>query len=159
MVLAAACCVVRVHCRTLAHPTAADVVPLGRRKVAAWFGSNDEFQVLELRLVERVVERLLVLEPETTAVLLTGSYAKGTATVASDLDLMAITPSPRFDYRTWFEEQETDPPLHISVGAETADAWLAEAKCPARWSLGFPATSRASGRRAERRTNPIAGRF
>lgn len=98
---------------------------------------------LELRLVERVVERLLVLEPETTAVLLTGSYAKGSASLASDLDLMAITPSPRVDYRTWFKDQDTNPPLHISVGAETADAWLAEAKFPARWSLGFPAINRA----------------
>jgi hypothetical protein len=31
---------------------------------------------------------------------LTGSYAKGTAAVGSDLDLMAITPSPRIGYRT-----------------------------------------------------------
>lgn len=99
---------------------------------------------LEQPLVERVVDRLLALEPETTAVLLTGSYAKGTATVASDLDLMAITPSPRDDYRTWFEEQSTDAPLHISVGAETADSWLAEAKSPARWALGFPAINIAA---------------
>jgi hypothetical protein len=64
--------------------------------------------------------------------------------VASDLDLMAITPSPRVDCRTWFEEQGTDAPLHISVGAETADARQAEAKSPARWSLGFPAINSAS---------------
>lgn len=99
---------------------------------------------LEQALVERVVDRLLALELETTAVLLTGSYAKGTAAVASDLDLVAITPAPLVDYRTWFEEQNTDAPLHISVGAETADAWLAEAKSPARWSLGFPAINSAT---------------
>ena len=64
--------------------------------------------------------------------------------MASDLDLMAITPSPRVDYRTWFEDQDTDTTLHISLGAETADAWLAEATFPARWSLGFPAINKAS---------------
>ena len=53
---------------------------------------------LEQALGERVVEQLLALEPEATAVLLTGSYAKGTTAVASDLDLMAITPSPRVGY-------------------------------------------------------------
>ena len=99
---------------------------------------------LELRLVERVVERLLVHEPETTAVLLTGSYAKGTAAVASDLDLMAITPSPRSTTGHGSRSRTRTAPLHISLGAETADAWLAEAKFPARWSLGFPAINRAS---------------
>jgi predicted nucleotidyltransferase len=55
---------------------------------------------LERALVRRVVEQLDTLEPVATAVLLTGSYAKGTAAEASDLDLTAITPSPRVGYRT-----------------------------------------------------------
>jgi Nucleotidyltransferase domain len=103
-----------------------------------------QIEGLEQALVEPVVEQLLVLEPGATAVLLTGSYAKGTAAVASDLDLMAITPSPRVGYRTWFEEQRSDTPLHVSAGATTADAWLAKAKTPARWSLGFPAINTAA---------------
>jgi hypothetical protein len=99
---------------------------------------------LQQSLLERVVEQLYAHEPEATAVLLTGSYAKGTAAVASDLDLMAITPSPRVGYRTWFEERVEGAPLHVSAGATTADAWLAKATTPARWSLGFPAINTAA---------------
>jgi len=99
---------------------------------------------LDDALVGGVVEQLLALEPEATGVLLTGSYAKGTAAVGSDLDLMAITSSPRVGYRTWFEERIGHAALHISAGATTADAWVAEAATPARWSLGFPAINVAS---------------
>jgi Nucleotidyltransferase domain len=99
---------------------------------------------LDGALVRRVVEQLDTKEPEATAVLLTGSYAKGTAAEASDLDLMAITPSPRVDYRTWFEEQIGEAPLRVSAGATTAEAWLARATTPARWSFGFPAINAAS---------------
>lgn len=103
-----------------------------------------QIESLDDALVERTVEQLLRGEPEATAVLLTGSYAKGTAAVGSDLDLMAITPSPCIGYRTWFEERIGDAPLHVSAGATTADAWRAEATAPARWSLGFPAINAAS---------------
>jgi phosphoribosyl-AMP cyclohydrolase len=108
--------------------------------------SRLEHQVagLDDALVARVVEQLLALEPEATAVLLTGSYAKGTAAVGSDLDLMAITSSPRVGYRTWFEARSSDAALHVSAGATTADAWLAKAATPARWSFGFPAINVAS---------------
>jgi phosphoribosyl-AMP cyclohydrolase len=99
---------------------------------------------LDDALVPQVVEQLLVLEPEATAVLLTGSYAKGTAAVGSDLDLMAITSSPRVGYRTWFEERIGDDALHVSAGATTPETWLAKAATPARWSLGFPALNAAS---------------
>lgn len=59
---------------------------------------------LQRALVVRVVERLLDLEPGLIAVLLTGSYAKGTASLTSDLDLVALTASiPRAEYRMWFE--------------------------------------------------------
>jgi hypothetical protein len=99
---------------------------------------------LEQALVERVVERLRALEPNATAVLVTGSYAKGTADPASDLDLTAITPSPRVEYRTWFEERGPGTPLHVSAGATTAETWDAKARTPARWSLGFPAINTAA---------------
>jgi phosphoribosyl-AMP cyclohydrolase len=99
---------------------------------------------LESSLVERVVEQLRSLEPEATAVLVIGSYAKGTAAPASDLDLVAITPSPRAGYRTWFEEQAGDAPLHVSAAATTTEAWQAKAATPARWSLGFPAINTAA---------------
>jgi hypothetical protein len=99
---------------------------------------------LDMALVERVVEKLLTLEPEATAVLLTGSYAKGTAALGSDLDLMAVTPSPRVGYRMWFEERADEPPLHVSAGSTTAEEWLSDGAEPARWSLGFPALNTAS---------------
>lgn len=76
--------------------------------------------------------------------LLTGSYAKGSASVASDLDVMVITSSePGVSYRTWFEEQSGDAPLHVSAGATTATGWLEDCGSPARWSLGFPAINEA----------------
>jgi hypothetical protein len=103
-----------------------------------------QIERLDSALVERVVQRLCTLEPEATAVLLTGSYAKGTPAAASDLDLMAITATPCVGYRTWFEEQVARDPLHVSAGAATADAWLAKAATPARWSLGFPAINAAA---------------
>ena len=99
---------------------------------------------LDEAFVERIVDRLCVLEPEATAVLLTGSYLTGTASPASDLDLMAISSTPRVGYRTWFEGRTGAAPLHISAGATTADAWLAEATIPARWSLGFSAINNAT---------------
>jgi hypothetical protein len=103
-----------------------------------------QIEGLNSALVERVVQQLCTLEPEATAVLLTGSYAKGTPAVASDLDLVAITATPRVGYRAWFEDQIPGDPLHVSAGAATADAWLAKAATPARWSFGFPATNTAA---------------
>lgn len=94
--------------------------------------------------MERVIDQLGTLEPEATAVLLTGSYARGAAALASDLDLVAITPSPRVGYRAWFAERTAEAPLHVSAAATTADAWLAKATRPARWSLGFPALNVAA---------------
>jgi hypothetical protein len=102
-----------------------------------------QIEGLDAALVERVVEQFLVLEPEARAILLTGSYATGTAAVASDLDLVALTPSPRTPYRTWFENERTDTPLHVSAGATTVGAWVAKGTTPARWSLGFPAINTA----------------
>lgn len=99
---------------------------------------------LDAALVERVLMKLLALEPAATAVLLTGSYAKGTAVIGSDLDLMAVTPSPRVGYRMWFEERVDDSPLHVSAGATTAGEWIADGAQPARWSLGFPAINAAA---------------
>ena len=93
----------------------------------------------------RVLERLLDLEPGLIAVLLTGSYAKGTASLTSDLDLVALTASiPRTDYRMWFEERRNGPPLHVSAGATTPSGWLARRDSPARCSFGFPAINEAN---------------
>ena len=50
---------------------------------------------LEPELVERVVARLRELEPSTVAVLVTGSYAQGTADEDSDLDVNVLTDGVR----------------------------------------------------------------
>ena len=93
---------------------------------------------LDEALVERVVDRLCLLKPDATAVLLTGSYLTGTASPASDLDLTVISSRPRVGYRAWFEERSGTAPLHVSSGTTTAGAWPARATIPARWALGLP---------------------
>ena len=99
---------------------------------------------IDSALLARVADRLAGLEPDTVALLATGSYAKGTATADSDLDLHALTSAaPRERYRRWFEARPDGPPLHVSAGAKTVDDWLAASAEPARWSLGFAARNDA----------------
>lgn len=95
---------------------------------------------LDPSLLEQVVAQLLDLEPSTTAIVVTGSYAKGTADADSDLDLRAATAGePIVDYRSWFEERPGADPLHVSASAMSIAAWLAWRTEPQRWALGFPA--------------------
>ena len=99
---------------------------------------------VETDVLRRAVARLLEHEPETIAVLLTGSHAKGIATAASDLDLTAITRSePAVDYRMWFEEDPPRPPLHVSAAAATHATYRSKGLQPATWSFGFPAVNAA----------------
>ena len=94
---------------------------------------------LEPELLVGVVGRLLELEPAAGAILVTGSYAKGTADERSDLDVRAITTEPpRVRYRTWFAERANGRPLHVSAGAKSVDDWLAAREQPNAWALGFP---------------------
>jgi phosphoribosyl-AMP cyclohydrolase len=73
------------------------------------------------------------------AVVVTGSYARGTADEHSDLDVRAITRSePDVRYRTWFIEGRGEKPLHVSFGAYSVDYWLGASRDPAWWALGFP---------------------
>jgi hypothetical protein len=91
------------------------------------------------QIVERAAERLRELEPGTVAVVVTGSYARGTADEHSDLDVRAITdPEPNVRYRTWFAERPGRKPLHVSLGAHSLAYWLAERERPAFWTYGFP---------------------
>jgi hypothetical protein len=86
-----------------------------------------------------IVERLVELEPEARAVVVTGSYAKDTARPDSDLDVRALTAGrPRVRYRTWFEQRPDGAPLHVSAGAKSLDDWLAARERPSPWALGFP---------------------
>lgn len=90
-------------------------------------------------VVGEAARRLRALEPSTIAILVTGSYAKGTADEDSDLDIRAVTDEdPVVRYRTWFQDRPGAKPLHVSAGAKTATAWLRERELPQQWTLGFP---------------------
>lgn len=94
---------------------------------------------LDEAVLERVVARLRELEPSTIAVLVTGSYAKGTADDSSDLDVEVVTADePRSPYRMWFEERPGRKPLHVSPGVKSLERWLAKRDEPQPWALGFP---------------------
>ncbi len=99
---------------------------------------------LDAELLRLVVARLRRQEPQTIAVLVTGSYAKGLATAASDLDLTAVTRRrPRVHYRMWFEDRAGAPPLHVSAGAASAAEWKERAGESADWALGLVACDAA----------------
>ena len=102
----------------------------------------DRFEVvagLDPELLEYVVYRLRELEPSTVAVLVFGSYAKGTADEDSDLDVEVVTEGePLVPYRTWFEERPGGKPLHVSPSVRSLAGWLAKRDEPQAWALGFP---------------------
>lgn len=89
-------------------------------------------------VVEPAVARLRELEPGAIAVLVGGSYAKGTSDELSDLDLTAILESDAGRYRTWFQERPGARPLHVSAGVQAIDERLAKTSEPASWWLGLP---------------------
>jgi len=94
---------------------------------------------LDADVLERIVARLHGLEPSTIAVLVSGSYAKGTAAEASDLDVQVVTTEqPRSPYRMWFEERPRQKPLHVSSSVKSLAGWLAKRDEPQAWALGFP---------------------
>ena len=95
---------------------------------------------VEPALLERVVRRLLELEPGAVALLVSGSYAKGLADEQSDLDLVVVREGePSCPYRMWFEERPEAAPLHISPSWRTLERCIAERSQPEDWGLGFPA--------------------
>ena len=95
---------------------------------------------LDPLLAQSIVGRLRGAEPAALAVLVTGSYAKRTASPESDLDLTVVTNhDPNARYWTWFEHRLRRRPLHVSVDAVTLRQWYQQASEPATWSLGFAA--------------------
>jgi hypothetical protein len=95
---------------------------------------------LDAPVLDRIVTRLRDVEPTAIAVLVFGSYAKGTADESSDLDVEVVTADePEIAYRMWFEERPDREPLHVSVGARSLSRWLAKREEPQAWGMGFPA--------------------
>jgi phosphoribosyl-AMP cyclohydrolase len=95
-------------------------------------------ETLPRDVVEGLVRRLREAEPAAIGVLVTGSYAVGRATSQSDLDLTVLTAVPEVcHYRTWFVPC-AGRLLHVSAGAVSLAAWIAEGDEVASWSLGFP---------------------
>ena len=89
-------------------------------------------------IIENWVERLRVEYPDTVAVILKGSHARGEAKPWSDIDFdVLVTGEDPEEYRTWLERTENRL-VHISVAVESLGAWLADAEEPSSWSLGFP---------------------
>ena len=98
--------------------------------------SNLRLSDIDLAVRDRLVRRILTEEPETSAILVRGSYARGTADHFSDLDLAALTTArPIGGHRTWFEPTQRGR-LHVSISVREINQWL-ENIVPASWSLGF----------------------
>jgi hypothetical protein len=114
-------------------------------------------QALEFDLLIRVLAQTRRHEPQAIAVLINGSYARGSAAATSDLDLHVITPSPLVARRTWFEPRRGQPPLHISLATGTAEQWMTDGGEPVDWSLGFPAVNAAIYLWAENATREYLG--
>jgi phosphoribosyl-AMP cyclohydrolase len=94
---------------------------------------------LDADVLDRIVARLRGLEPSTIAVLVSGSYAKGTADESSDLDVQVVTEDERQSlYRMWFEERPGRKPLHVSPSVKSLAVWLAKRDEPQPWALGLP---------------------
>lgn len=89
-------------------------------------------------LIDAAVERLREREPDAIALLVAGSYAKGTADELSDLDLTAVVEQDADRYHTWFAERDGQRPLHVSAGVRTVSDMLARRETPADWWLGVP---------------------
>ena len=94
---------------------------------------------LDAGVLQRVVARIRELEPPAIAILVSGSYAKGTADESSDLDMQVVTEGePVRPYRMWFEERAGGQPLHVSLSVKPLAGWLAKRDESQDWALGFP---------------------
>lgn len=90
-------------------------------------------------LLKRIVARIDDVEPAASAVLVSGSYARGRAEQRSDLDLtVVVRGSPSSPQRAWFERRPGAAPLHVSVGAYSLESLHARRAAPWEWAFGLP---------------------
>src|SRR5687768_13105704 len=88
---------------------------------------------LAVELLEQVAASCRTRVPSTRGILVGGSYARGAATLASDLDLYVFVDDDddAEHYRTWLEERADAPPLHVSARTDlTLEAWAVDADEP-----------------------------
>lgn len=96
---------------------------------------------LEADLSERVVASCLARAPSASGILVGGSYARGTASLVSDLDLCVFVNDDRDaeHYRTWLEDRAGAPALHVSARTDmTLEVWAEDAQEPQDWAFGLP---------------------
>jgi hypothetical protein len=96
---------------------------------------------LGVELLDQVIASCLTLVPSARGVLVGGSYARGTAAPASDLDLAVFVgdDDAADHYRTWLEDRGDAWPLHVSARTDlTLDAWAEDSEEPQEWAFGLP---------------------
>ncbi|HYD09872.1 MAG TPA: nucleotidyltransferase domain-containing protein [Acidimicrobiales bacterium] len=102
---------------------------------------------LPAALLASVVASCRTRVPAARGILVGGSYARGSASTASDLDLAVFIDDEDEDaalhYRTWLEVRADSPPLHVSARTDlTLATWAEEAEEPADWAFGLPTAQR-----------------
>lgn len=92
------------------------------------------------RLVFAWMERLRSDIPDTIAVLLKGSHARGAAETHSDIDVdVLVDRGPCEDYLASFEQTGDGRLRHVSIAVQDLAGWLAEESEPVSWGYGLPA--------------------
>lgn len=95
--------------------------------------------MFDQQLISQWVKRLRCEIPDSVAILVKGSVARGEAGPFSDLDLDVLTSSaPRDEYLAWIEDH-AGRPVHVSVAVQLLADWLGDAHDPVSWSYGLPA--------------------
>ena len=91
-------------------------------------------------LLDELVARARIVAPAAIGAFVFGSYVRGDATSASDLDLRAVTREQAATrYFTWFVGD-----LHVSLGISSLEQMRERAATPATWSLGFGVEAEAA---------------
>src|SRR5690242_16835427 len=95
--------------------------------------------MLEEAFINQLVQRIHSDEPDTLAIVLHGSQARGTAGPYSDVDLDVLCSSqPKVGYMSLLLEQAPGKLLHVTIGFRLWTAWQIKKQAPAKWSFSLP---------------------